>query len=238
MLTAVEYLAALERDSTALIEIVDSADLSREVPSCPGWTLLDLAKHVGSVHRWAHGAVSSGAPIEFPVGPDDPGELSRWLGDGSARLVALLRSTDPATPTWTFGPRPRQVSFWSRRQTHETSMHLFDARNSLGERTPISPEFAADGVEEFFSLFYPRQIQRGELEPIAPGIRIVLDEAPDVEYLLAGDGTNREAQTAAVVRGPAERVLRVLWGREGLVGLRVEGDQNVARSALGAALTP
>jgi hypothetical protein len=35
------FAAALDGDATAA------------VPSCPGWSIVDLAAHVGSYHRWA-----------------------------------------------------------------------------------------------------------------------------------------------------------------------------------------
>ena len=32
------------------------------VPTCPGWTVADLAKHTGIIHRWATEIVATRAP--------------------------------------------------------------------------------------------------------------------------------------------------------------------------------
>ena len=106
MLTREAYLVALERDSTSFADIITGADLATDVPNCPGWTLHDLVLHVGRVHRWAHGAIVSGEPLDMPDGPDEPAALAGWFADGSSQLVELLASTAPDAPAWTFGPPP------------------------------------------------------------------------------------------------------------------------------------
>jgi len=237
MLTRAQYLEALEQDSASFVDIIASADLAREVPSCPGWTIRDLAMHVGSIHRWAHDVVVSGTSVDVPQGPADPPDLAPWFADGAAQLLDLLRTTDPDAPAWTFGPPPGLVSFWTRRQAHETAMHLADAHQALGIPTSIEALLASDGVDEVVSMVYPRQVRLGRAEPLIPGVRIVLDERPDVTYVLAGDGSDPEAPTGALIAGSAERVLLVLWGRASIEDLRIVGDPLVAQAAVRSAIT-
>lgn len=238
MLSRDAYLAALERDAAAFAALLRTADLDAPVPDCPGWSVGDLGRHLGGVHRWAHDVVATGSPADEPQGPDGRGELVAWFETGATELLDVLRDTDPGTPVWTFGPRPRLVSFWVRRQPHETAMHLGDARRALGRPEPMDVAFAADGVDEAVTVFVPRQVRLGRIPPIAHGVRLVLSDVPGTSYVLAGDVTDAGAATAATLTGPAEDVLLALWRRTGLERLAVEGDAAAARETFGLALTP
>ncbi len=238
MFTSEHYHAALERDAAAFAEIMRAGDLGREVVACPGWTTQDLAEHLGGVHRWAAQVIVTGAPGEAPVGPSDRDEISTWFTDGAARLLDLLRTTDPGAPTWTFGPQPQLVSFWSRRQAHETAIHLWDARRAQGEASALDTALAADGVDEVISVIFPRQVRLGRIPPLTHGVRIVLSDGPKTSYVLAGDGTDLSAATESTVTGPAERVLLALWGRVDLEGLDVTGDPALVRATLKTGFTP
>jgi uncharacterized protein (TIGR03083 family) len=238
MLTPPEYCEALERDARAFVDIVRSADATAPVPACPGWQLADLGRHLGSVHRWALGAIRTGQPGDLPTGPTDHPALVAWLTDGAQALVDALRTTDPDAPTWTFGPPPRRVSFWARRQAHETAMHLVDAQQAAGRPVRMDPHLAADGVAEVVTMFFPRQVRLERIPPLARGLRVVLSDAPAATLVLAGDGTDPEAATAATITGPAVEVLLALWGRGGVDGLHVDGDRDLALSVLAAGITP
>ena len=81
MLSHQEYHAALERGAASFTEIIRSGDLAAEVADCPGWTMLDLAKHLGGVHRWAYETIATGAPGDVPGGPDTRDSLVEWFTD-------------------------------------------------------------------------------------------------------------------------------------------------------------
>jgi uncharacterized protein (TIGR03083 family) len=236
--TREDYHAALARDAASFTEIIRSADLAAEVRDCPGWTVLDLARHLGGVHRWAFEIVATGAPGEEPGGPATRDELAEWFAEGAAQLLDILRRADPEAATWTFGPKPRRVSFWSRRQAHETAMHLGDAQRALGHPATADATMAADGVEEVLSVFFPRQVRLGRIPPLTQGVRLVLSDVPQTSFVLAGDGTDPLAPTSATMRGPAAQLLLVLWGRSDVDGLDVQGDPAVVRDALAAGITP
>jgi uncharacterized protein (TIGR03083 family) len=238
MLTPREYHEALERDAAAFVDIVRSADADAPVPACPGWQLADLARHLGGVHRWALEAVRTGQPGEQPSGPADPSALAAWLAEGADALVHALRTADPDAPTWTFGPAPRLVSFWGRRQAHETAVHLVDAQQAAGLPSRMDPRLAADGVDEVVTMFFPRQVRLERIPPLARGLRVVLSDVLGASFVLAGDGTDPDAPAAATLTGPAADVLLALWGRGDLDGLHVEGDRDLAASVLAAGITP
>ena len=97
MLTAARYYAAITASTAALAGLVDGADLSLPVPTCPDWTLRQLVTHVGRAQRWAAQIVSTRSAHaiafrEVPDGriPDDPAEHAGWLLAGADRLVTVL----------------------------------------------------------------------------------------------------------------------------------------------------
>jgi uncharacterized protein (TIGR03083 family) len=182
--------------------------------------------------------MATGTPGEEPPGPADPQSLVTWYAEGAAQLVDRLRRTDPDSPAWCFGPRPRLASFWSRRQAHETALHLADARRAVGAPVPpVTASMAADGVDEVATMFFPRQVRLGRMPALSQGVRIVLEDAPGT-WVIAGDGTDPRAAIDAAVRGPADLVWRALWRRADPAVLEVSGDADAAWAVLSAGLTP
>jgi uncharacterized protein (TIGR03083 family) len=234
----IDYLAALVRDAAAFAEVIATADLATPVPACPGWTLHDLASHLGGVHRWAEHVVATGERDHEPAGPAGRSALHAWFVEGAGLLVDRLAAVVPETPAWTFGPPPRRAGFWRRRQAHETSMHLGDALRALGVDPVLDPAFAADGIAEVATVFFPRQVRLGRMPPLPRGIRVEVSDDLAGPFVIAGDGTDAAASTQATVRGPSTPVLQVLWGRADAGALDVDGDPAVVREVLSAGITP
>ena len=69
----------------------------------------------------------------------------------------------------------------------------------------MDPSLAWDGVLEVRDVIYPRQLRLGRVEPLSAAIRMVATDVP-------GDITIGEGE-AAIVRGTAEVLLRLLWHR-------------------------
>ena len=76
-----------------------ASDLRAPVPSCPGWSLGDLVRHIGGGHRWAEEVVRTRATEWLPddqvrqVSGDDTGELpGDWLVEGATGLAETLRA--------------------------------------------------------------------------------------------------------------------------------------------------
>jgi uncharacterized protein (TIGR03083 family) len=232
------YLAVLARDAAAFTDLLRHADLDAAVPDCPDWTVADLASHLGGVHRWAREAVIAGAPGDEPVGPRERDALVAWFEEGAGLLVETLTATDTDAPCWTFGPRPRTASFWVRRQPHETAMHLRDLRRALGAPASMDPLFAADGVDELVTVFFPRQVRLGRIAPLAAGVRLTATDVPDAPWVLAGDGTAPSAAYDATMSGTAECLLLWAWGRTGGAEPAIEGDPAAVAAARAAAIAP
>jgi uncharacterized protein (TIGR03083 family) len=154
VLSAQRQYAELTASTQLIAGLIDGADLGRPVPTCPDWTLRQLATHVGRAHRWAAEivAVRSAGFIPFrsvPDGrfPDDPARQAGWLVAGADRLIGAVRAAGE-DPVWAFG-RQRPAPFWARRMAHETAVHRADAQIAAGQAPVIDADIAADGIDEW-----------------------------------------------------------------------------------------
>ncbi|WP_079044621.1 MULTISPECIES: maleylpyruvate isomerase N-terminal domain-containing protein [unclassified Streptomyces] len=136
---------------------VRGADPATPVPTCPGWTLADLTRHLGAGHRWAEHLVWTRAtvrvrPEDVPLDlPAEPAAYPDWLVTGAGSFAATLRAADPDGPVWSPGADPR-VRSYPRRLLRESLVHLADAEIALGgEPGPIDPLTAADAVDHLLA---------------------------------------------------------------------------------------
>src|SRR6516225_5290424 len=145
------------------------------VPSCPEWTVRDLVRHLGGVHRWATGYVADARTEQWDVDlievvgawPEDT-ELVPWFRQGYAALADALDAAPDDLACWTFLQAPSPRAMWARRQAHETAIHRVDAELATRDDaslSPFDPEFAADGVDELLSCFLPRPRSRLRSDP-------------------------------------------------------------------------
>jgi uncharacterized protein (TIGR03083 family) len=150
-----DFAASLIEENDAFAKTLRGADQTTPVPTCPGWTLKHLLRHVGRGDRWAAQIVGDRLtdyldPREVPNGkpPDDADGTIDWLRGGAQDLVAAVERTGADTPVWTFlGPRP--AAWWIRRRLHEVTVHRADAELALGGDFRLSSELAADGLTEW-----------------------------------------------------------------------------------------
>ncbi|EPD91030.1 MULTISPECIES: maleylpyruvate isomerase family mycothiol-dependent enzyme [Streptomyces] len=142
--------------------------LAAPVPTCPEWTLRELTVHLGGAYRWFAHIVRtratepvSPADVAGGAGPgDDTGldELAEWFADGARDAVTALREADPHAPTWSWAD-DHTPAFWARRATHETVVHRADACLAAGTDFQVSPEIAADCVDEWLHLLTLPQLR-------------------------------------------------------------------------------
>jgi uncharacterized protein (TIGR03083 family) len=229
----------LERGAARFSAVLVDGDLAAPVPACPGWDLAGLAGHLGGIHRWARDAVVEGRPTEEerPYPADRQG-LRAWFDEGAGDLLATLRGTDPTTECWSFGPRPRTAAFWFRRQAHETAMHARDAQEAAGSRpAPLDPELVVDGIDEVLTMFLPRQVRFGRLDPPSEVVELRPTDTDAGPFRVAPAG---EGPLVGTVHASAETLLLLLWRRRGVdaQGVRVEGDADRVRSILALPITP
>lgn len=219
------YCDEITGRTDALRAAINGADLGATVPTCPDWTLRDLAVHVGGAHRWVSEIVRTRATEAVPLergpefGPqgDDPAALDAWLADGAAELAELLRAAGPDQQVWSWGWE-RSTGFWARRMAHETIVHQADAALTAGTGYEVAPELAADTIEEWLEIVaFVRAAgheKAAELAGARGSIHLHATDVPGAEWLieLGEDGfTWRRAHEKATValRGPLTDVLLV-----------------------------
>ena len=233
------HLDALEHDGTMLAAAAESAGPDTAVPTCPGWTIRDLVRHQGEVHRWATIVVRDGLskPSAVPadhLGPlPDDDELIDWFLVGHARLLAALHAAPADLVAFRFlaDPPPAAV-FWARRQAHETEMHRIDAESATARLTPIAPQRAADGIDEMLTGFVPRPHMGLHAAPSRTLGVVPTDHAGAWHVSISEDPvvtTRGEAAADCTMRGTANDLYLALWNRLGTDSLDISGDAEVLR---------
>jgi uncharacterized protein (TIGR03083 family) len=212
----VDYATAFLAENSAFAELFRDADESTPVPTCPGWTLTQLLRHVGRGDRWAAQIVRDRLDhmldprsVEGGKPPPDPADAVSWLQGGARRLVDAVELTGVETPVWTFlGPRPS--NWWVRRRLHETSVHRADAALAIGSEFTLDPEIAADGITEW--------LERVQVQAGSDGAPLPLEDGNTVHLHATDPGLDEAGEWSIAVEDG-----RIGWSHEhgkGSVALR------------------
>ena len=219
---SLDHLSLLAADSEAFASAIESGPALAPIAGCPGWTLTRLGVHLGFVQRWARQAILTGAAPQIDEAADpapaDQRGLAGWFREGAARLLTTLHETDPQQPTWhPFPVEPKVAGLWRRRQAQEASVHRWDAQLAAGMAPIIEAEFAADGVDEYWTVMLPRLVSREHLTVPPSVLAVELHDAAGRWVVDGRGGTVALAapgtQADAVLQGGAQDVLLRLWGR-------------------------
>jgi uncharacterized protein (TIGR03083 family) len=229
-----------------------SVDLGTPVPTCPDWSLRDLARHLGRVHRRVAETISRGGDelvahheVADPEPPGARDEVATWLLAGAAELVSAMTDAGPDRRVAGF-LGPATVSWWARRMLHETVVHRYDAEATAGTRpwVGVGPELAADGIAESFSLLETFGARRADLAGSGETIHVHATDETSCEWLVtrAASGvsvTHGHVRADVAVRGPAAALFAVLTNRrapdapaDDLGAVEVLGDPAVLRDWL------
>src|SRR6478609_788192 len=200
-----DRLALLARLQDAFLADVPDADPRAPVPACGRWRVRNLVEHLGRIHHWA--AAQARRRQETPLGRG-PFVLEDLYATCAAELRDTLAELGPDAVAWTLvenGP----ASFWHRRQTHETLVHLWDLRTAGGLPLSVDPRIWADTVDEVVTVMQPRQERMGRMEPLPAPIELAADDAQR-SWLL---GAPTVPHPSVTVTGPADALALLLWGR-------------------------
>src|SRR5438067_10603301 len=103
-----EHVQALREAGRSLAEAAGGTGFDAPIPTCPGWRMGDLVRHMGDVHRWAAAHVAErrtepikkAAEVAGPLPADET--LLDWFCQGVDSLVRTLETADPDVQCWTF----------------------------------------------------------------------------------------------------------------------------------------
>lgn len=161
-------------------------------------------------------------------GPDDA-VLLDWYREGHRALVERLRAAPKELSCFTFLPAPTPLTFWARRQAHETSIHRVDAETACGPITPYDRNFALDGIDEILLGFAARR--KTAMPPAS--IRLEVTDS-DRDWLVTfgpsgvvtAPARPHESELNVVVSGSASDLYLRLWNRPATVS--ITGDSAAA----------
>jgi uncharacterized protein (TIGR03083 family) len=229
----VPWLDELERACRLVERAVDGDVLAAQVPSCPGWDVAELLRHLGVVERTVTAWIRAGRrPRSTPSAPAD-GDVRAWFADGWRGLQEALDSGPPDAPAATWCPWDASLGFWRRRQAHEHLVHAIDVAQALGVAEPEVPDAVAlDGVDEVLRLWLGTQLGRA-VGGRGDVIRVVGGERWWTVGLHAHlvEVHDRPVEPEALVRAEPAVLYRWLWGRlpDAVLDsmLHTEGDPDV-----------
>ena len=247
-----EHCDAIVAQTRLLAGHADGADPSAPVPTCPGWNLGRLLRHVGGDHRWAEEVVATRAsePVDDACVNDpaaytrlDDSALGGWLIEGATKLADILRAAGPDLRVWT--PADEELiepstGFWARRMAYETLLHRADAALATGAEFVVDERLAADAVEEWLQFStVPEAYEPPPGGPalLGPGRALRFDAGTAGEWLV-DLGAERPrwlrdgGAATASVRGPVTDLLLFLYGRPA-PGVSMSGDSRLLDRWLG-----
>lgn len=239
------HCAEIITQTSLLIGHLDGADVTAPVPTCPGWNVSQLARHVDGGQRWAREIVATRAsqpPSDVALrdlsgaAEDDPVVLAASLADAAAALAATLTAAGPDAQMWCAVSGGGSAAFYARRFAFETAIHRADAALALGVGYTLEPDVAADGVDEWMELGclpFHFDVHPWMRELLAPGRTIGLHATDtDAHWLLDLTGDviawrPADEPAAVEVRASATDLLLVIYRRRPVAGLDVTGDANL-----------
>jgi uncharacterized protein (TIGR03083 family) len=234
-----EHIAALRREGDLLAYAAQRTSLDAAVPTCPDWSLRDLVRHVGGIHRWAAAHVTRARSGRFDIFAELEGHwpsdsaLVEWFREGHAALVSALESAPPDLECFYFLPSPSPLAFWARRQTHETGIHRADAEGADGPVTAYDRAVAVDGIDELLFGFVSRKGSR-LVSDVPRIVHFHADDAATDWLVRIGDGTpqvsHEDGQSDLSVSGDASDLFLLLWNRRTANGLGLEGDLSLLQT--------
>jgi uncharacterized protein (TIGR03083 family) len=232
------FLDCLAADFARLRAVV-SIDLTAAVPSCPGWTLADLTRHVGEVYLHKTLAIREGAePDPWPPKELADAEPLALLDRAYAGLLDEFAARKPEDPAGSWYAPDQTVGFWIRRMAQETVIHRIDAELGAGQSvTPVPADLAIDGIDELLKVFVAYSVAEwGDY------FTDILAGSPGWTYTVRTGGAAWRARTGpglfavedgvgvdtadVTVSGAPMAVLRWVWNREDVgerSGVLVEG---------------
>jgi uncharacterized protein (TIGR03083 family) len=239
----VDFRAALLNQTQAFGELIRNADPSTPVPTCPGWTLQQLFRHVGRGNRWAAQIIAERRsepldPREVRNGkpPADIDGAIDWLNGGAQEVIIAVDQVGSDARVWTFlGPRP--AGWWIRRRLHEAVVHLGDAALAVGADYDPAPELSADAISEWIELMVVQA--KPQSPPVDRGRTLHLHATdaglgPTGEWTIVNDEdgvswTHDHGKGDVALRGPARDLLLAIVRRQPVTegGIEVFGDTAV-----------
>lgn len=225
-----QHLAWFE-ENVEWFEARTADQLSLDVLSCPGWTVLDVLNHLSLGLGLAYPTALSKPPetaeedafdgVAWPSAMPGLPEALHVFAAHMRDCLDVFRRTDPSTPCWTYAG-PGAAGFWFRRAAIETTLHRMDVEEAIGASSPLASDRAVDAVVEAIEFALP--LAAAWSRQPSGALAVSIPELPRPVAVGQGEPT-------ATLRGESEQVLRALWGRDG-EDVLIAGDVEVGAAWL------
>jgi uncharacterized protein (TIGR03083 family) len=238
-----EHITAVGQEAKLLAQAAEQGGLDVDIPTCPGWDMRELLRHLSEIHLWAAAHVAQ--PHDKPwvddlaelavfwpdlgiFWPDDNELIDHYLAT-NANLVDALESAPLDVESFTFLPAPTPLAMWARRQAHETAIHRFDAENAAGIATEFDAAFAADGIDELLAAFAPRA-SAFPVESTKTMVVLATDTDDSWQVTLAPDGITTvrgDGPADVTLTGDARDLYLAVWNRGDDSNVTITGDRDL-----------
>jgi len=238
-----DLLRLIDERATAFRAVIASApSLDVQVPTCPEWTLFDLAQHLGQGRRFRAATIAAG-PADAPPAeavaertvpaPRERDELLAWSAATTQQLLDALLAADPDGSCWTGWGRTQLTDTCgsvARHQVQEIAVHTYDAQVAVGAPQPLPAEVALDGVEEnlFITCFttsaWPHKPTAFDFHATeGRSWRLTVDGDGARTTRLPATGEDPDAAGLSI-RGIASDLVLYLYQRISVDSLQLDGD--------------
>lgn len=218
------FLECLAADF-ARLRAVASTDLAATVPTCPDWTVADLARHVGQAYLFKTVTMREGAePDPWPPAGLAEEEPLALLDRAYADLTAEFAARDPEDPADTWYAPDQSVRFFIRRMAQETVIHRVDAELATGRPVaPIPADLAVEGIDDLLKVFVSYSVRE-----YGDHFAEILADSPGRTYAVRTDSASWRVRTGpgqfevedgdddkaeVTISGTPGDVLRWAWNR-------------------------
>jgi uncharacterized protein (TIGR03083 family) len=236
---AVDHLAVIESEAARIVAAY-AANPGGKVPWSDRWSVNTVARHVAGSHHVVAQIIEDRPTADFGrfdslalPAKGDPG-FPGWFAAGTEALMTQCRVAPDAEACWT--PHPvlgHTVGFWKRHMAVETVIHRWDAEAGAGIAGPaMDPEMAAEAVDEYLDLGVGAS-RAINASPAGPAVRVACTDTAREWYLdltEAGRTLHHEPiDVAMTLRGEAEALLLLLWGRLDAdhTNVDIDGDHQI-----------
>ncbi|MFD8428346.1 maleylpyruvate isomerase family mycothiol-dependent enzyme [Streptomyces coelicoflavus] len=231
-----------ERSAAFRVAVAAAPSLDSDVPSCPGWTLYDLANHLSEGDRfWAHIVLNTAPGDERPSkdGLEAPREreaLIPWLADATEQLITALRDAGPDRRCWAWWEplaSAHTVAAAARRRVAESLIHTYDAQLASGTPQELPTTEAVDAIEEFLATVctvtipWPGEPATMDYHALGAGSWRQTVDAAGSRFTRLTTAEAAESKPTAAIYGTASEMALLMYMRIPNGSLRMEGDADL-----------
>ncbi len=235
MLSFARYMDAISDEASRFLEVAAVAQ-PFAIPTCPGWTSIDLEHHLASCFRYWSLQVVAGDPesevhetIALHSEAIDSGfelALDRLLGD--------LTSAGETASCWNWSDTDFDVLWVARHMAITTAIHRVDVELARSLPASIDSELAIDGLDETFSVQFRNLLPKSVLSTMVGSLCLISSDVDAAWSISVERGKirlrNKRGPASVALVGSASDLLQFVRNRVDLDQFSVTGDVAVAKS--------